>query len=670
MRERHLSPSVVFRILATLALVAFSVGIVGDMRVRFEPALRAGTEFPRTFALAIAAWLGFIVIVLVQIWFPRFYQPLIHLRSKLSLLGIIVAVLLGVFISWFFLYTIWSEVFSGFYLRLLFYLLVLWLMSWFLTRTPGQVIGWNGLLAGIVLLGGMFTLVQASTGVTSYPFGLSWSEGNRLWDYSVLYGKHLYNFPQDKTIPAYIDLGRQSLWGLPFLLPEVTIAEVRFWSAFLFTIPYALLGWFVFRSLKNRPALWLLAGLWSMLFLNQGPIYTPLILIAILAVATRPMPLWLGSLFVMLASFYAVRTRVTWMFAAGIWAALIAFIELNPKGVKSSFQRWLRAVVLGLSGVIGSNLIPLVVRLIVSYQSGAPVKATTAVETAVGSVGRQPLLWDRLLPNPTYPPGILLGLLMATGPLVVLFLICGVRQWKLNLWQKLAIWGSALAFLGVGLVVSVKIGGGSNLHNLDMFLITLLILAGLAWEAGIFSWALAPRGRTRILHLLLLLAFIIPASNGMMSASPRNLPGPEKVQPALEAIREAIRDVGTDGEVLFIDQRQLLTFGLVPSVPLIPEYEKKRMMDEAMAENAAYFAPFYRDLYNRRFALIISEPLWIKFQGQTYQFGNENDAWVKWVSIPVLCYYQPVETFLDVGIQLLVPREGTFSETEIPCPVP
>ncbi len=259
---------------------------------------------------------------------------------------------------------------------------------------------------------------------------------------------------------------------------------------------------------------------------------------------------------------------------------------------------------------------------------------------------------------------------MAAGPLVALLLICGIRQWKLNLWQKLAIWGSTLAFLGVGLVVSVKIGGGSNLHNLDMLLITLLVLTGLAWEAGVFSWVLTPQKRTRFLHLLLLLAVLVPASNGMMSASPRNLPGDEKVQPALDAIREAIQDVGSEGEVLFIDQRQLLTFGFVPSVPLIPEYEKKRMMDEAMAENSAYFAPFYRDLYNRRFALIISEPLWIKFQGETYQFGNENDAWVKWVSIPVLCYYQPVETFLDVGIQLLVPREEVFSEAEIPCPVP
>lgn len=670
MSERRAFVPIALRILFTLTLMAFALGVIGDMRARFEPALRAGIEFPRTFGVAVVALLAFLVLTLTQIWLPRIYQPFNRWRNRFGWLGVLGAILLGMFVSWFFLYTIWSAVFSGFYLRLLLYLLTLWMMSWLLTRLPEQAISWNGLLVGIVLLGSVFLLVEASTGVTNYPFGLSWSEGNRLWDYSVLYGRRLYDYPPDKPIPAYIDLGRQSLWGLPFLFPGITIVGARLWSAFLFTIPYIFLGWFIFRALKDRLSLWLLAGLWSMLFLNQGPIYTPLVLIAILAVATRRMPVWLGALFVMLASYYAVKTRVTWMFAAGIWAALIAFIEINPRGVKTDLQRWLRAIVLGLSGLVGSNLLPVIVRWIASHRSGAPAKTVAAVEAAVGAVGRQPLLWDRLLPNPTYPPGILLGLLMAVGPLVALLLICGIRHWKLNLWQKLAIWGSALAFLGVGLVVSVKIGGGSNLHNLDMFLITLLILTGLGWEAGIFSWILSPQGRARVLQLLLLLSFVIPIANDMMSAAPRNLPEPAKVQPALIAIREAIEDVGPDGEVLFIDQRQLLTFGFVPSVPLIADYEKKRMMDEAMAENAAYFAPFYRDLYKRRFALIISEPLWIKFQGETYQFGNENDAWVKWVSIPVLCYYQPVETFLDVGIQLLVPRETAFSETGIPCPVP
>ena len=59
--------------------------------------------------------------------------------------------------------------------------------------------------------------------ISAYPFSIGWSEGNRMWDYSVLFGKDLYDFPQDQTIPAYIDIGRQSLWGLIYLLPKVNI---------------------------------------------------------------------------------------------------------------------------------------------------------------------------------------------------------------------------------------------------------------------------------------------------------------------------------------------------------------------------------------------------------------------------------------------------------------
>ena len=39
-----------------------------------------------------------------------------------------------------------------------------------------------------------------------------------------------------------------------------------------------------------------------------------------------------------------------------------------------------------------------------------------------------------------------------------------------------------------------------------------------------------------------------------------------------------------------------------------------------------------------------------------YEFGEENNAWVEWVSIPVRCYYQEVETYKDVNVMLLIPK--------------
>ena len=117
-----------------------------------------------------------------------------------------------------------------------------------------------------------------------------------------------------------------------------------------------------------------------------------------------------------------------------------------------------------------------------------------------------------------------------------------------------------------------------------------------------------------------------------------------------------------------MDQRQLLTFGTVPKIPLIADYEKKWMMDEAMANNAAYFEPYIRDLKAQRFAAIISEPLHIKFQGEGGDFSEENDLFVTYVSIPTLCYYEPMETFQEQGVQILIPRESVLEQEGVVCP--
>jgi hypothetical protein len=101
---------------------------------------------------------------------------------------------------------------------------------------------------------------------------------------------------------------------------------------------------------------------------------------------------------------------------------------------------------------------------------------------------------------------------------------------------------------------------------------------------------------------------------------------------------------------------------------LIADYEKKWMMDEAMADHGAWFEPYLADLRAHRFNLIVSEPLQIQFQGANKNFSEENDLFVKWVSIPTLCYYQPLETFPEDGVQLLVPRTEPFEYPEVSCP--
>ena len=71
-------------------------------------------------------------------------------------------------------------------------------------------------------------------------------------------------------------------------------------------------------------------------------------------------------------------------------------------------------------------------------------------------------------------------------------------------------------------------------------------------------------------------------------------------------------------------------------------------------------------IHDQRFALIISEPLNLIIRGEDYAFGDENDAYVKWVTMPLTCSYEPIYTNYQTGVQLLVPRVGT-PPSHIPC---
>jgi hypothetical protein len=79
-------------------------------------------------------------------------------------------------------------------------------------------------------------------------------------------------------------------------------------------------------------------------------------------------------------------------------------------------------------------------------------------------------------------------------------------------------------------------------------------------------------------------------------------------------------------------------------------------MNQALYGDANYFQGFYDDLAEHRFSLIVSEPLRTPIKDSSYQFGEENNAWVKWVSNPVLCYYEPKIILQEVFVQLLVPK--------------
>ena len=66
----------------------------------------------------------------------------------------------------------------------------------------------------------------------------------------------------------------------------------------------------------------------------------------------------------------------------------------------------------------------------------------------------------------------------------------------------------------------------------------------------------------------------------------------------------------------------------------------------------------YDDLAKKRFVLIVSEPHHRKIKTPDDKFGEENNSWVQYVSIPLLCYYEPYLTLKQFNIQLLVPQNN------------
>ena len=669
-------------------------------------------------------FLGFVLFCLLTwtgaalvMWRPSIFGELpdkiISTRQKLRAFRWIVVIILLVFPVWFLQYTPWGVVFGGLYFRLLLWVYVAMGLAVFL-KSDERLVSWLSLLAALLITSSVFSLAFAFINVSDYPFSIGWSEGNRMWDYSLFFGRYLYNYPLDKDIFATTDVGRQLVGGLPFIIPGVTIWMERSWAALTTVLPYLLLGFAAFRFTAKDKQLWVLLGFWAFILLKQGPIHPPLVLCAFVVALLWRQPLWVSIPLILVTSYLAEESRYTWMFAPGMWLVMLEFSGNGLRDGRLKAPTWWRSIALGLAGVFGGFYGGAAlewVRAGVERLASKPVPPAATAPTApvvpvapavpsvapsvnvasvTSSITEHPLLWYRLFPNATYGIGILLALFIAVAPTILLLIyLSSTKKWVMNTWQKLALVLPLLAFLVVGLVVSTKIGGGGDLHNMDMFLIGVLFAAVIAWENGGRGWLreidTSPIWVKGVLVLLLVIPGIQPLSAMQSDRFAEDaswlvtltdlsdekflemLPPKAEVDEILQTIRQEVDKAGPEGEILFMDQRQLLTFGYIKGVPLVPEYEKKVLMNAAMGADAHYFQGLYAELAAKRFSLIISEPLRAPVKDSSYQFGEENNAWVQWVVEPVLCYYEPIETFKSAQIQLLVPRQGELDcSSELP----
>ena len=607
----------------------------------------------------------FLFLLLIALHFC-FQKDIVEQSLKSPAISIVVFILLGIFPSLFLQFSQWGNVITSTFLRILFLISVLFLMTYMLKGKKLFSFRLQSFFPALVFITACLLLCSRLRLIVNYPFSISWSEGNRFWDYSLLYWKDHYKLAENSMVAAFIDLGRQSLWGLAFLWKNLTIAGMRAWNMILYFIPPLIFGFLIFKHKRIKFSYLVLLGLWTYSFLSAGPIYAPLIFSAILVLLAGESKNYILSLVLVLcAGFYTNLTRFTWIIAPVIWSFLLIYFREKDS---SAVKRYLKSLGIALAGLCGGIVLPNIIPIPTSSIILEGNTSSGMMSTINSILQNQDLLWYRLFPSKTFPLGILPALFLIAIPLfIILGLYIKDRMIQLEKSEKFFLIASLIGFLLVGCVVSVKIGGGSNLHNMDMFLLTILFIFYIFWKDGMAVWFMEKIKKNNWVSGIALILLLYPSLRYINSVRPLSLPSQQIVQGSLQEIQNAVDEVGAGRDILFIDQRQLLTFGEIQNVDLIGEYEKKLLMNEALSGNQAYFDAFYQDLRDHRFALIIAEPVRAVYQSDENNFGEENDAYVKWVSEPLLCYYESMKTLQEVGVELLIPRQSAPLEN-LNCP--
>lgn len=522
---------------------------------------------------------------------------------------------------------------------------ILWVFLWAsLAQTLGLKLlfklNWYVAFAVILLAQGMLYQTYGIFSIASAnPFSMGYSEAGRHYYASMFFSESLYGM---KLPLPFLHPSRYLLLSIPFLVDGLPFWFHRFWQALLWFGLTLGASFSLARFARVEGWLKFFITAWAFLFFMQGAVYYHLhvMVILILAGVSAKSP-GRSLVFIVLASLWAGISRVNWFPVPAMLAIAIYILQtpVNDKG----WKYWLTPFVWGISGLFAA----LVSQFVYIQISG------NADVAAFGSSFTSELIWSRLLPNETFPMGILPGILLVSMPLfAALYQIARMEIRAIHPLRWLVLIAMLAVLFAGGAVVSTKIGGGGDLHNMDAYLVMLSVLAVAFWAGNVSAeseakpmfgrvgWSVAAAG------LLIPLGFAI-RHIGFYPSFDREI-----AENDIQLLQETLQ---SGGEVLFITERQLITFDYVHGVTLVPEYEQSELMEMAMSRNRPYLENFYTDLQERRFALIIAEDQKFTQQKQG-AFVEENVAWVRFVGAPLLCNYKPVVVLTSNNIEVFEPR--------------
>ncbi len=508
-------------------------------------------------------------------------------------------------------------------------------------------IGWKKVTIGVAILGGiigeavLYEITRFVPAISTYPFALTWEESHRPYAASLLAAERIYG----AHVPLYLsDFSLNLVNGIPFLFGNPSILIYRLWVALLWIGISALICFLLVRRLKieNRLSAWLFAG-WVFLYLLQegGIKYNLLLCVAIILAGFSTRHPWRTLISIILASIWAGLSRVNWYPVPAMLGAALFLLEEPVQNYRTIAHYLIKPALWGIAGFATATVTNVLISWSISGTSGS----------FGGEQLRSALLWYRLFPNATYPLGILPTVLLVSFPLL---LVCfGVPRGR---WHSIRIAGllslTAVLF-GGGLVVSVNIGGGSDLHNMDAYLIMLLIIAAYIFFDR-FAVDKQAAGR-KPAWWIVALSLIMPVWSTIHIIQPIIPYDHLSINRALQTLKSDVEQAARQGEVLFMYERPLLTFGYI-HIPLVPQYETVQMFGPARSGDMLSLDKFYADLRTHRFTLIVTEPQPKGLQDNTYQFGEENNVFYTAIAQPLLCYYELVETIPEANIELYEPR--------------
>jgi hypothetical protein len=478
--------------------------------------------------------------------------------------------------------------------------------------------------------------------ISNNPLPMFWSEPGRIFNAFQIYAPLITG--ETFTLP-WLDPARAILDGVVLPIPGLQLWMWRFWIVFTEFTATIFVAFLILRQAKRNLQTQCGTGMgkikfWSItlvstLFLFQGPIYGHLLVcvIPVLAFYQSKKPVK-NIVWLIVAAIWAGLTRVNWFLMPAIIMAILYLLQ-KPKGNKTliSYIKW--PIIYGIINM----LISLSVYMISLSMSDKP--------SILSPIMNYAFIKSKLYPNQGFSLGLVLGVTLISLPLLIVIVstLWGRLKWY-NGWRVFFIL-TILGILGAGsTLVSLRAGGGYDLHNYDTFLLVFLICGIYIGLGAISKKPSVPKETQR--HLLmdnrvLVALMIFPLIFSVMPLNFSQEKSYENITQTIEEIDIYLQEAKetSDLPILFIDYRHLILFDYISVDSIYVPYEKIELMEMAMANNDKYFESFHSDLENQKFSLIVTGKLYpFEQRVSDSPYWYENNVWVQYVATPILEHYE------------------------------